>query len=171
MISSGLTTGLISAGATRHAPHDLKLFVGIGIADRELEHEAIDLRFRQRVRALLLDRILSREHQERIVELVRVLADRDGVLLHGLQQRGLHLRGRAVDFIGQNHVREDRPLLGLELLILRIVDQRPDQVCGKKIRGELKATELRVDRVGERTHRERLRQARNALHEHVAVSE
>ena len=57
--------------AARHAAHDLLLFVARRVADAELEHEAVDLRFGQRIRALLLDRVLRREDEERLVELER----------------------------------------------------------------------------------------------------
>ena len=33
----------------------------------------------------------------------------DGMLLHGLEQRGLRLGRRAIDLVGQNQVRENRP--------------------------------------------------------------
>ena len=36
------------------------------IADGELHHEPVELRFGQRIRALLLDRVLRREHEERL---------------------------------------------------------------------------------------------------------
>src|SRR5262245_30853247 len=49
----------------RHAVDDLDLVVARRIADLDLEHEAIELRLGQRIRALLLDRVLGREHEER----------------------------------------------------------------------------------------------------------
>jgi hypothetical protein len=157
--------------ARRHPPHDLQLLGVRRVVDRELQHEAVDLRLRERIRAFLLDRVLRGEHQEGIVERIGMLADGDRVLLHGLEQRRLHLGRRAVDLIGQDDVREDRAALGLELLILGIVDERADQVRGQEVRGELDAPERRVDRPGERAHGERLGEAGHALHEHVAVGE
>ena len=52
--------------ARRRAPRDLTLFFGARVLDVDLEQEAIELRFGQRVRPLLLDRIARREHLERI---------------------------------------------------------------------------------------------------------
>ena len=39
---------------------------------------------------------------------VRACPDGDALLLHRLQQRGLRLRRRAVDLVGEHDVREDR---------------------------------------------------------------
>ena len=76
--------------------------------DDDVEHEAIELRFRQRIGAFELDRVLRREHVERLFELVGAALDRDAVFLHRFEQRRLRLRRRAVDFVGQHDVREDR---------------------------------------------------------------
>ena len=46
------------------------LLVARRIADHDLEQEAIELRLGQRVRALLLDRVLRRDHHEAVAELV-----------------------------------------------------------------------------------------------------
>ena len=48
---------------------------------------------------------------------VRLLADRDLPLLHGFEQRGLRLGRRAVDFVGQHDVGEDRPADEAELAL------------------------------------------------------
>ena len=80
-----------------------------------LEHEAVLLGFGQRIGAFLLDRVLRGQHEERIVELVADAADGDLPLLHGFEQGGLGLGRRAVDFVGQDHVGEQRPFEELEL--------------------------------------------------------
>ena len=53
----------------------------------------------------------------------------------------------------------------------RIVDLRADHVGGQQVRRELDALERRVDRLGERSHRERLGQPGHALEQHVAAGE
>ena len=141
------------------------------IADAQLEHEPVDLRFGQRIRAFLLDRVLRREHEERLLELERRAADRDLLLLHRLEQRRLHLGRRAVDFVGENDVREDRSALHRELTGRLVVDLRAQHVGGQQIRRELDAMERRVDGLGERSHRERLRQSGHALEQHVTARE
>ena len=39
------------------------------IVDDDVEHEPVELRFGQRIRAFLLDRVLRRQHEERPLEL------------------------------------------------------------------------------------------------------
>ena len=102
--------------------------VGAGIADQHLEHEAVDLRLGQRIGALGLDRVLGRQHQERVRHLEGLAADRDLALLHHFEQRALHLGRRAVDLVGQQQVGEDRAERGVELAGLLVVDPRADQV-------------------------------------------
>ena len=80
------------------------------VADEHLEHEAVLLRLRQRVGALLLDRVLRGEHEERIDERVPHAAHAHLPLLHRLEERGLRLRRRAVDLVGEDDVGEQRPL-------------------------------------------------------------
>ena len=53
--------------------------------------------------------ILRGQHQERFLELEGLVADGDLLFLHGFEQRALHLGRRAIDFVGQNQVGEDRP--------------------------------------------------------------
>ena len=65
---------------------DLQLLFERRIADLDIEHESIELSFRQRIGAFLLDRILRGEHEERQLERVGLPAGSHLVLLHGLQQ-------------------------------------------------------------------------------------
>ena len=95
------------AGRLGHDPH---LLVLRQVGHHDVEHEAIELRFGQRVGAFLLDRILRGEHEERPFERIGAARRRDVVLLHRFEQRGLRLRRRAVDLVGEDDLREDRPL-------------------------------------------------------------
>ena len=165
------TASIVDRIAARHASHDLLLFVARRIADAQLEHEAVDLRFGERIGALLLDRILRREHEERLLELERRAADRHLLFLHRLEQRGLHLRRRAVDLVGEDDVREDRPPLHGELARRLVVDLRAEHVGRQQIGRELNAMERRVDRLGERADGQRLRQTGHALEQNVSAGE
>ena len=82
------------------------------ILDEHLEHEAVLLGFGQRIGAFLLDRVLRGQHEERVGQLVADAADGDLPFLHGFEQGGLRLRRRAVDFVGENHVGEQRARAG-----------------------------------------------------------
>ena len=93
------------------------------------------------------------------------------MLLHRLEQRRLDLGGRAVDLVGQDHVGEDRALLGLELGLLRVVDERADQVRREQVGRELDALEGRPDRVGEGADGKGFREPRYTFHEHVPIGQ
>ena len=83
-----------------------------------MHQEAIELRFRQRIGALLLDRVFGGQHHEEIRHLVGLAGDGDLALFHRFKQRGLDLGRRAVDLVGKHKVGEDRTLLELELTAL-----------------------------------------------------
>src|SRR5690606_15958837 len=88
-------------------------------------------------------------------------------LLHGLEQRGLRLRGRAVDLVGQQHVREDRPRLELERRPAFDEHRRARHVGRHEVRRELDAREGQVCRLGERLDEARLAKAGNAFDERM----
>ena len=97
----------------------LRLFARARVAHDDAHEEAIDLRLGQRIRALEIDRVLRREHEEGEGQLEAIALDRDLTLLHRLEQRGLRLGGRAVDLVGEHDVREDRPGAQAERAVLR----------------------------------------------------
>ena len=94
------------------------------IADADPQQEPVELRLGQRIRALVLDRVLRREDDERRLEQARLALDRHLPLLHRLEQRGLRLRRSSVDLVGEQEVREDRPGPKLEVAELLAVDRR-----------------------------------------------
>ena len=65
----------------------------IGIGDVDLHQEAVELRFRERVGAFLLQRVLRREDMEGRGQIMPLAGDGHMVLLHGLQQRRLRAGG------------------------------------------------------------------------------
>ena len=70
----------------------LVLVVGLRVADPDPQHEAVELRLRQREGALQFDRVLGRQDEKRATERHRLALARDRPLLHGLQQRRLGAR-------------------------------------------------------------------------------
>ena len=140
------------------------------IADAQHHREAIELRLGQRVDAFLLDRVLRRQHPERIVERERGVGERHLPLLHRLEQRALRLRRRAVDLVGEQDVREDRPLLDPERRRLGVVDARAEDVGRQQVGRELHALELRRDRLRQRRRGQRLGDAGHAFEQQVAAA-
>ena len=151
--------------------HDRQLLVVLGVVDEDLQHEAVDLRLRQRIRALRLDRILGREDEERVGHRIRGVSDRHLALLHHLEQRALHLRGRAVDLVREEEVAEHRAELRLERARVGPVDPRADEVGRHEVGRELDARERPAQHGGRRLDRERLRQAGHALDQEMPLCE
>ncbi len=143
----------------------------LGIAHPHLEHEAVELRLGQRIGALVLDRVLGGEHQERLLQRIGGAADGHLMLLHRLEQRGLHLGRRAVDLVGQDDLGEQRPLLDVESWRLLVEDHRADHVGREQVGRELDPGERCVDDLRQGPHRQRLGQAGHALEQDVAAGE
>ena len=99
---------------------------------------------------------------------VGLAADRHLALLHHLEQRGLDLRRGAVDLVGEQEVREHGAQLDVEAGPVGAQHPRADEVRRHEVGGELDARELALDHLGQRLDRQRLRQAGNALQQHVA---
>jgi hypothetical protein len=136
----------------------------------ELQQEAVELRFGQRVGALHLERVLRREHAERLLEHVRGAGDRDRALLHRLEQRALRLGRRAVDLVRQHDVREHRSRLKRERLATALVlgdHGRAHDVRRHEVGRELNARELEVHRLRQRAHEHGLAEAGHAFEQRV----
>lgn len=151
---------------------DAPFIVEIRVVDDDVEHEPIELRFRQRVRALLLDRVLGGQHKQGPLELVPDPAHRDLILLHGLEQGRLRAWRSAVDLVGKDDVGEDRagneadlPLAGSWILF---DDLGAEDVRRHQVWRELDATEPQVDRVREGLDQEGLGQTGNPSQQAVS---
>ena len=71
------------------------------IAHDTLEQEAIELRLRQRIRALVFRRILRRKYGEHFVERARATIDGDLPFRHRLEQRRLRFCRCAIYLVGE----------------------------------------------------------------------
>ena len=139
------------------------------VADRHPHREPVELRLGERIRPLVLDRVLGRDDEERAHEHVCRAVDRDLSLLHRLEQGRLCLRRRAVDLVDQHDVREhgsgpeaERPALTVEHVHARDVRR-------EEIRRELHAVEREVERARERLREHGLADTRDVLDEHVPL--
>src|SRR5205085_10678240 len=100
-----------------------------------------------------------------------VLLDRDHPLAHRLEQRRLRLRRGAVDLVGEEDVREDRPGDELELLLLLLVDRDADDGGRQQVARELDALERQRQRARQRVRQRRLADAGDVLEEDVALGQ
>src|SRR5258705_134837 len=112
---------------------DAPLVLRIGVPERRPDEEAVELRLGQRERALVLDRVLGRQHEERVVERTGLAVDGDLLLCHGLEQRRLRLRHGAVDLVDEYDVREHGPVAELEVALLLVEDREPRHVGGLEV--------------------------------------
>ena len=73
-------------------------------------------------------RVLGRDHEERFRQPVSRDVHAHLALLHRLEQRALRPRARAVHFIRQQQLGEDRTLAEIELLVGAVEDRHTDDV-------------------------------------------
>ena len=97
----------------------------VQVFDDDVEHEPVQLGFRQRICPFQFDRILRGQHEERSLHRIGHALDRHLQFLHRFQQRRLRFGRSAVDFIGKQDVGEDRSFDENELASSR--GQRPPE--------------------------------------------
>jgi hypothetical protein len=149
----------------------LALLVRGRIAERHTNHEAVELRLGQRIGALVFDRVLRGDDDERPRQLVRVPVDRHVPLLHALEQAGLGLRRGPVHLVDEHHVGEHGAGPKLEAVLALVVDIRAHDVGRQKVGGALDARVLGVDRAGECTSQCGLADAGVVLDQDMALGE
>ena len=161
--------------ARRVAVDDRDLLVPAQVVEDDVEQESVELRLGQGIGAFEFDRILRREHEERPLDVVVVSAHRHREFLHGLEQRRLGLRRRAIDLVSEQDIREDRagdecpgPMARRDVLL---DDVRAGDVGGHQVGRELDAIERQAERVGERAHEQRLGGSGHARDQAVAADE
>ncbi len=151
--------------------HDRELLVTPGIADEDLEHEAVDLRLGQRVRALGLDRVLRRHDEERVghgnvswpIVTWRSCITSSSADCTFAGARLISSASRKLQKTGPSSVSKRRAA-GLE-------DPRADEVGGDEVGRELHAAEGAAEHGRGRLDRQRLREAGNALDQQVAAGD
>ena len=146
------------------------LLAGARIADADLDEEAVELRLRQRIRPLKLQRVLRGEDGEEVVERVRLAVNRHLALFHALQQRGLRARRHAVDLVGQQELREDRAAMKRELTGLQREDAGAENIGGHHVRRALDAAKVEREESGQRLHGHGFRHAGYAFHQRVSAA-
>ena len=163
--------GFRRLGGAGHEVQHLEFFFARGVGDQNLEEEAVKLGFRKLVGAFLVNGVLRGKHQEGVRQAVGGFPQGYLAFLHGFQQGGLDLGRGAVDFVRQDKIGEDRAFLGSELPFLRIIDHGAQQVRRQKVRRELDAGELRVQRARHGFYGERLGEAGHAFQQDVPLAE
>ncbi len=154
--------------------HDGSQILPRRILDQDLHQEAVELGFGKRIGSFHLDRILRGHHKEGRIELEGLRSAGDGVFLHGLEQRGLGLRRRAINLIGQHQMMgEDRARRKAKLAraVLGIDDHAADNVSRHEVGSELDARVFQVQDARQGPQQRGLAQAGHTLEEHVSARE
>ena len=107
--------------------------------------EAVELRLRQRVRAVELGGVLRGHDKERLVQAARRPFDGDLALAHRLEQRRLGAGRRAIHLVGEDDVGEDRSGDELEGQVLLVEDARARDIGGQQVGRALDAAEGAAD--------------------------
>jgi hypothetical protein len=170
-VGVGDRTEVVRRAAGRGAAQHLDLDRLLGVPDRELHQEAVQLRLRQAVRAVHLDRVLRGDDEERARHTVAVPVDRDVALLHDLEQRRLGLRRGPIDLVRHDDVGEDGSAVELELARSLIEDRDAGDVGGQQVRGELDPAPLAAYGGGDGAGQRCLADAGDVLDQQMALGE
>ena len=153
---------------------DFGQFIRARVADNDFEEEAVELCFGQRIGAFLVNRVLRGHDEEGFAEFAKFAAGGDLLFLHGFEHGRLGLGRGAIDFVGENQVREDRAALELEGAFARVGvhdEVRAENVGGHEVGRELDAIERHVEYLAERADEERLAEAGHAFEQHMSAAE
>jgi hypothetical protein len=138
---------------------------------QDLVQKPVDLGLGQGVGPLHLERVLRGQHEEGPGQRVASAARGDGVLLHRFEERALGPGRGAIDLVGKQHVREDRPWREAERAGLPVEDVRARDVAGHEVRRELDPPKGEAGDATERPHQQGLAEARHALEQDVAAGD
>ncbi len=142
-----------------------------GYLHQDFHQEPVELGFGKRISPFHFDGVLGRHDQERRLQLMGRRTAGNGMLLHGFEQRGLSLGCRAIDFVGQHEMREDRPSLESEGFgaAFGIDNHAADDVGGHQVRRELDARVLQMHHSRERPQKRGFTQSGYAFEQHMAA--
>ncbi len=149
------------------ALQDLLLVVPIRVADPDLEQEAIQLGLGERMGPLILQGILRGQDHEGTRQTVRVVVQRDLVLVHRLEEARLGLGRGPVDLVREDDVAEERARLEDELPGLPVVDGDAEDVGRQQVRCELDALEADPEGLGQSVRQRRLAHPGHVLDQEV----
>src|SRR5712692_2164153 len=142
-----------------------------GIAHLDAHQKAVELRFRQGISAMMLDGILRGDHEKRLRKRERFAVDGDLRFVHGFEKRGLRARGGSVDFVGENHVGENRPGTEFKFARFGVVDADAEDVAGEQVRRELDALKAAMEGFCERLRESGFADSGNVFDEQVTARE
>ena len=108
------------------------------------KQESVELGFGQWIGAVVLDRILCGDNHKWARQRIRVAIDTDTSFAHCLEERALCFRGRAVDFIREHDIGEDRSAAKVKCPPGLIENRNSENIRREQIAGELDPAECAV---------------------------
>ena len=159
----------VNRPAVTMRPQDFQFGLRCRVTYRDAHQESVHLRFGQRENAVEFHRILSRQDHEKFGQFVALPLERNLSLFHRLQKRALRARRGTVDFVGQQHLRKNRPLADFKLARIRLEHGTACHVGRQQIRRKLDSRKIRTDGGGKRLRERRLARTGNIFHQHVTV--
>ncbi|MPM65689.1 hypothetical protein SDC9_112586 [bioreactor metagenome] len=153
------------------AAEHLHLAAAVGIAHGEPNHKAVELRFRQRLRAGRTGWVLGGDDHIRLRHRVRYAVHGDAVFLHNLQKRGLRFTGSAVDFVREEEVAHGGARHIRARNAARLQGGIPRDVGRHDVRRELHALIGEAHRPRESERQRGFADAGNVLQQHMPLRE
>ena len=145
----------------------LALGGAIRVAERDAHQKAVKLRFRQRIGAQLVVRVLRGNHKKRRGQGAGFAFDGDLFFFHRLQQRALSFWAGAVDLVSQQHLRKNRSWMKHKRLFAALVNRHAGEVTGHQVGGELHPGELQPKGLCQRVCQGGLANAGHVLNQQV----
>ncbi len=119
----------------------------------------------------MLDGILRGDDEKWLRKRESFAIDGDLRFVHGFEKRGLRARRGAVDFVGEDHVRENRAGAKFKFTRLGIVDADAQHVAGEQVGSELDALKAAMKRFCERLCESGFADAGDVFDEQVTARE
>jgi hypothetical protein len=121
----------------------------VRVSEANPHEKAVQLRFRQGVSARLFQRVLSGDDKKRFFQRPGFSLNGHLALFHGFQQGTLGFGRGPVDFVGEQHLGEDRPRVEDKPPGFLFEYGSPQDVPGKHVAGELDPTKIQPEAAGQ----------------------
>src|ERR1700747_421219 len=113
----------------------------------------------------MLDGVLRGDNEKRLRKGESLAVNGELRFVHGFEKCGLRARGGAINFVGKDHVGENRAGTEFKFAGFGIVDADAQHVARQKIRRELDALEAAMKRFCKRLGERGLTDTRNVFDE------
>ena len=170
-VGHGGEFGLGEAGS---AAGDFDKRIEIRERHLDLEHEAVELGFGQRVGAFHFHGVLRGQHEKGFWHQMALAAGGHAAFLHDFEQCGLGLGRGTIDFIHQQQILEHRAFFIAQSSVAFFVftdDVRAEDVRRHQVWRTLHPARLQAHHLGKRAHEVGFAETGNAFQQHMPTGE